>query len=77
MFCRMLTAKVSVSIFHFVVHHALARLHLTSERLGAGGGYETVHAGHKRSCSHCIFRGDTPPLAPNRQLCAGILLFTL
>ena len=40
----------------------------TSERLGAGGGYDTVHAGHKRSYSHCTFRGATPPLVPNRQL---------
>ena len=33
----------------------------------AGGGYDTVHAGHKRSYSNCTFRGATPPLVPNRQ----------
>ena len=47
------------------------RLHVTSQRLGAGGGYDTVHAEHKRSYSHCTFRGATPPLAPNRQLSAA------
>ena len=53
---------------------AFAALLTTSERLGAGGGYDTVHAGYYRSFSHCTFRGATPPLAPNRQLCAGIFL---
>ena len=50
---------------------AVRHIRITSERLGAGGGYDTVHAGHKRSCSHCTFCGATPPLAPNRQLAAA------
>ena len=57
--------------FLAVYRCAFRKLLLTSERLGAGGGYDTVHAGHKRSYSHCTFRGDTPPLAPNRQLSAA------
>ena len=55
--------------------NALATLPTTSERLGAGGGDDTVHAGHKRSYSHCSFRGATPPLAPNRQLAEVLFVF--
>ena len=36
--------------------------------LAQAGGCDTVHAGHKRSCSHCTYCGVTPPLAPNRPL---------
>jgi len=44
------------------------RLPLTSERLGAAAAYTTVYAGDKRSFSHCLFRGVTAAVAPNRQL---------
>jgi len=48
------------------------RLHTTSERLGAAAAYTTVYAGYKRSFSHCLFRGVSAAVAPNRQLAAGI-----
>ena len=64
----MFAAQVLVSIFYFVLHRALARLHLTSERLGAAAAYTAVHAGDKRSFTHCLFRGVTAAVAPNRQL---------
>ena len=56
--------------FNFPFHcpAALSPPLACNERLGAGGGYDTVHAGHKRSYSHCTFCGATPPLAPNRPL---------
>ena len=66
----MLAAQVSVSCFYFYVDRALARLHLTSERLGAAAAYTTVYAGDKRSSSHCLFRGVNAAVAPNRQLAA-------
>ena len=49
------------------------RWHTTSERLGAAAASTTVYAGDKRSISHCLFRGATAAVAPNRQLGAGIL----
>jgi hypothetical protein len=73
-FFSALSKKVVSSVVSpLYFHRAFAALQPTSQRLGAGGGYDTVHAGYKRSISHCIFRGATPPLAPNRQLPAGIL----
>ena len=49
-----------------------AKLPITSERLGAAAASTTVHAGYKRSFSHCLFCGRTAAVAPNRQLAAGI-----
>ena len=60
------------SIFHFVVHCAVARLRTTSERLGAAAAYTTVYAGDKSSISHCLFCGVNAAVAPNRQLAEGI-----
>ena len=63
---------------HIFVNHCPVACTHTSQRLGAGGGYDTVQAGHKRSYSHCTFRGATPPLAPNRQLYVGLSdIFTI
>ena len=73
----MFAAQVSVSIFYFVLHRALARLHLTSQRLGAVAAYTTVYAGYKRSISHCLFRGISAAVAPNRQLCVRHLHITV
>jgi len=47
---------------------AFAALLLTSERLGAAAAYTTVYAGDKRSITHCLFRGVSAAVAPNRQL---------
>ena len=50
---------------------AFAALPTTSERLGAAAAYTTVHAGDKRSFSHCLFCGVTarrcakPPVGCN------------
>ena len=47
------------------------RLPITSQRLGAGGGF---HCGLDESGSGCSTQSvgrDTPPLAPNRPLCDG------
>jgi hypothetical protein len=46
--------------------------HITSGGLAAGGGLTAGVAGHKRSFSHYLFCGATPPLAPNRSLYAGL-----
>jgi hypothetical protein len=69
------TLLLSKFVFRFHFPLLCRKLHITSERLGAGGGYDTVHAGYYRSYSHCTFRGATPPLAPNRQLYAGFFYF--
>jgi len=57
-------------------------LRLTSERLGAAAAYTTVYAGYYLSFPHCLFRGVTAAVAPNRQLAevhfvAIFLLFSI
>jgi len=45
--CQMLAVKVSVSIFHFILHRrTFARLHLTAPRLGEVAGVTIGHAGY-------------------------------
>jgi len=56
----------------YFVYNALATLQPTSERLGTAATFTTVHAGYKRSFSHCRFCGITAAVAPNRQLYAGL-----
>ena len=64
MFCRFALN------FNFFTAFSTARrcLQPTSERLGAAAAYTTVHAGYKRSFSHCLFRGVTAAITPNRPL---------
>ena len=45
------------------------RIHrISSQRLDAAVASTTVHAGDKRSFSHCLFCGANAAVAPNRPL---------
>jgi hypothetical protein len=53
-------------------HRVLVDLPTTFWRLCEGGASTTVHAGYKRSFSHCLFCGVIAPLSQNRSLYAGL-----
>ena len=69
-----LSLSATLCLFASKSHCAVRNLPITRKRLEAGGGYDTVHAGYKRSYSHYTFCGVTPPLAPNRTLSAAIFV---
>ena len=52
----------------YTFDNVVARLRLTSERLGAAAASTTISAGYYLSFSHCLFCGATAAVAPNRQL---------
>jgi hypothetical protein len=60
--------------FYGSFNRTLARLHTTSQRLGAAAASTNVYAGYKISITHGTFRGVTAAVAPNRKLYAGIVV---
>jgi succinate dehydrogenase/fumarate reductase cytochrome b subunit len=64
--------KFSVSLV--LLHHALAGLRTTTQRLGAAAVSSERYAAHKYSNFHSKFMRASAAVAPNRKLCAVICL---
>jgi hypothetical protein len=71
-FYRVLLFSFLFSIFYLTVHRALARLHLTSWQLCAGGASTAVRTGAKLANLH-KFSGE--PLPRLRQTARCVLAF--
>ena len=68
-----------VTFYSFILFQTLfsvrsRRLHTTSQRLGAVAASTELPAGYKLSNLHCLFRGATAAITPNRPLGAGIFI---
>jgi len=60
-----------------ILYDVLTAFQPTSRRLGEAAASTAVYAGYKRSFSHCLFRGVSAAVAPNRQVIGWHFLFIL